>query len=87
MSTENPPRSRPDWGDDVLREENATVLPFRDAALRRPIDVVAWMNSHAPAPQAGDAPDNVIPLTGPAHSSRRARRRFWCGGPPEGEAA
>jgi hypothetical protein len=71
----------------VLREENATVLPFRDAALRRPIDVVAWMNSHAPAPQAVDAPDNVIPLTGLARSSSRARRRFWCGGPPDGEAA
>jgi hypothetical protein len=82
MSTGNPPRSRPDWGDDVLQEENATVLPFRDAALRRPIDVVAWMNSHAPAPRAGDAPDNVIPLA----RSSRARRRFWRG-PPEGEAA
>jgi hypothetical protein len=71
----------------VLREENATVLPFRDAALRRPIDVVAWMNSHAPAPQTANAPDNVIPLAGMARSSRRARRRFWCGGPPDGEAA
>ena len=71
----------------MLREENATVLPFRDAALRRPIDVVAWMNSHAPAPRAGDAPDNVIPLTALARSSRVSRRRFWCGGPPDGEAA
>ena len=71
----------------MLREENATVLPFRDAALRRPIDVVAWVNSHAPAPQAGAARDNVVPLTGVARSSRRARRRFWGGGPPDGEAA
>jgi hypothetical protein len=71
----------------VLREENATILPFRDAALRRPIDVVAWINSHAPSAQPSEAPDNVIPLTHLAHSSRRARRRFWCDGPPDGEAA
>ena len=71
----------------MLREENATVLPFRDAALRRPIDVVAWMNSHAPAAQPCETSDNVIPLNRLSPSSRRARRRFWCDGPPEGEAA
>jgi hypothetical protein len=71
----------------VLREENATVLPFRDAAMRRPIDLVAWTNSHAATTQPDDTPDNVIPLTRFARSSRRAGRRFWCGGPPEGEAA
>ena len=71
----------------MLREENATVLPFRDAALRRPIDVVAWVNSHAPAAQPGEARDNVIPLTHLGRTSRCARRRFWCDGPPGGEAA
>ena len=70
----------------MLREENATVLPFRDAALRRPIDVVAWMNSHAPAAQPGDARDNVIPLThlaavAPCAAPLLVRR------PPGGEAA
>ena len=71
----------------MLREENATVLPFRDAALRRPIDVVAWVNSHTPAPQPGALRDNVIPLTHLGRTSRRARRRFGCDGPPGGEAA
>ena len=71
----------------MLREENATILPFRDAALRRPIDVVAWVNSHAPSTQADELRDNVIPLTHVARSPRRARRRFWCGDPPGGEAA
>lgn len=66
----------------MLREENATVLPFRDAALRRPIDVVAWMQAQAPpATRAADPPDNVIPL------ARRPRGRTWFAGPPDGEAA
>jgi hypothetical protein len=71
----------------VLREETATVLPFRDSALRRPIDVVAWINTHAPL--AGDASelDNVIPLARFARATRRGERRTWFGGPPGGEAA
>jgi hypothetical protein len=66
------------------REETATVLPFRDSLLRRPIDVVAWMNLHVE--RAGDSSgvlDNVVPL------ARVARGRDggpWFGG-PEGEAA
>jgi hypothetical protein len=72
----------------VLRDENATVLPFRDSALRRPIDVVAWMNTHAPQdPESVDARDNVIPLARFSRASRRGACRTWLGGPPEGEAA
>ena len=67
------------------REENATVLPFRDSTLRRPIDVVAWMNAHpARQTETTDAKDNVIAL---ARSARRGRSRTWFGGPPEGDAA
>jgi hypothetical protein len=72
----------------VLREENATVLPFRDAAMRRPIDVVAWMNTRAPsASEPPDALDNVIPLARFAHASRNLTCSTWSGGPPEGDAA
>jgi hypothetical protein len=68
----------------VLREENAIVLPFRDSALRRPIDVVAWRNTHLPyQPDHSEAPDNVVPLA----RSQRGGCRTWLGGPPEGAAA
>jgi hypothetical protein len=71
----------------VLREENAIVLPFRDSALRRPIDVVAWMNTHLPyAPDSTEAPDNVVPLAR-FERSRSGSCRTWLGGPPEGDAA
>lgn len=69
----------------MLREEDAIVLPFRDSALRRPIDVVAWMNALPYQPDF-EAPDNVVPLARFARS-RRGRCRTWLGGPPEGEAA
>jgi hypothetical protein len=71
----------------VLREENATVLLFRDSALRRPIDVVAWMNTHAPhQTESTEAKDNVIQLARFSRS-RRGSCQTWLGGPPEGEAA
>jgi hypothetical protein len=72
----------------VLRDQNATVLLFRDAAMRRPIDVVAWMNTRAPFPSGRTEPlDNVVPLARFARASRGDARRTWCGGPPDGEAA
>ena len=72
----------------MLREENATVLLFRDSALRRPIDVVAWMNTDAPhQAESTDALDNVVPLARSARSRRRDSWQTWLGGPPEGEAA
>ena len=71
----------------MLREENATVLLFRDAALRRPIDVVAWMSTAPRATDSGDALDNVIPLARFARASRRGDCQGSFGGPPEGEAA
>jgi len=71
----------------VLREENAIVLPFRDSALRRPIDVVAWKNTHLPyQPDSIEAPDNLVPLARFARS-RRGGCRTWVDDPPEGEAA
>jgi len=70
----------------VLREENATVLPFRDSALRRPIDVVAWINTHLPQePDATAAPDNLVPLARFSRSWRRGNCPAWL--PPDGEAA
>lgn len=72
----------------MLRAENATVLQFRDSAMRRPIDVVDWMNTHAPhEPEPVDAHDNVIALARFSRTSRRDACRTWLGGPPEGEAA
>jgi hypothetical protein len=71
----------------VLKEETAAILPFRDAAMRRPIDLVEWMNSHASAPEPVIARDNVVQLTYVAKSSKRATRRFFRGGPSGGEAA
>jgi hypothetical protein len=72
----------------VFSDENATVLLFQDAALRRPIDVVAWMNAETPlASKPGEALDNVIPLARFARAARRAQRQSWFAGPPEGEAA
>jgi hypothetical protein len=66
----------------------ATILPFRDAALRQPIEL---------ARATRVAPEDVVPLTPPpdnvvvlapfARSSRRALRPFHLGPPPEGEAA
>ena len=71
----------------MLQEENATVLMFRDSALRRPIDVVAWMNTHLPyQPDATEAPDNVVPLARFARA-RRGGCGTWLGDPPEGDAA
>jgi len=71
----------------VLQEEKATVLQVRDSALHRPIDVVAWTNTHLPyQPDAAETPDNVVPLA-PSARSRRGSCRTWLGGPPEGEAA
>ena len=68
----------------MLRDENATVLPFRDSTMRRPIDVVAWMNAHAPRQtEPTDAKNNVVALS---RSARRGRRT-WFAGPPEGDAA
>jgi hypothetical protein len=71
----------------VIRKETATILPFRDGALRRPIDLVQWTNSHAPAAEPVALGDNVIPLIRLNHPSRLRTRRFLRGGPSGGEAA
>jgi hypothetical protein len=72
----------------MLPNETATILPFRDAALRRPIDLVAWMAAAAPhAADADETPDNVIPLARFARATRRGHCGTRFAGPPDGEAA
>ena len=74
----------------MLSEETAQVLLFRDAALRRPIDVVAFMNATAPLTLVSNqTPDNVVPLPLGRFvpSQGRARRRRWHAGPPAGGEA
>ena len=73
----------------MLSEETAQVLLFRDAALRRPIDVVAFMNATAPLRLVNETPDNVVPLPLGRFvpSLGRARRRRWHTGPPAGGEA
>ena len=70
----------------MFSEENATVLLFRDAALRRPIGVVPPASMERPGGAAQNAPADVISLARFARS-RRARRALWQAPPPEGEAA
>ena len=67
----------------------ATVLPFKDASLRRPHEVARASRAVSPADTAslGPAPDNVIVLASFARSAHRALRPFRLGSPPEGEAA
>ena len=69
----------------MISDHNATVLPFADALLRAPRTASA-----APEPRRtpdADLPDNVIVLARFSRRADRAQRRFWLGGPPEGEAA
>ena len=68
----------------MIAEHGATVIPFTDALLRKPKDE-APREEHD-ALDAG-APDNVILLARFSRRARRAHRRHWLGGPPEGEAA
>ncbi len=68
----------------MIAEHGATVIPFTDALLRRPNDESP--REERLAPEAA-TPDNVIVLARFSRRARRAHRRFWLGGPPEGEAA
>ncbi len=71
----------------MIAEHSATVLPFRDALLREPRkDRSPRVEAERLAPDAA-LPDNVIVLARFSRHSRRAHRRHWLGGPPEGEAA
>ena len=68
----------------MLRDQNARVLPFRDAGMRLPIDDGACMDRETPltaVPQ--DVPTNIISLAAFADRSRGGSR----GGRPEGDAA
>ncbi len=69
----------------MITDHNATVLPFADALLRAPRKA-----SIAPEPRRtsdAELPDNVIVLARFSRRAHRAQRRFWLGGPPDGEAA
>ena len=67
----------------------ATVIPFKDAALRRPHELARASRAVSPADSAslGPLPDNVIVLASFARSARRALRPFELSSPPGGEAA
>lgn len=67
----------------------ATVLPFKDAALRRPHELARASRTVAPADTSplGPAPDNVIVLASFARSARRALRPFELSSAPGGDAA
>lgn len=69
----------------MIADHNATILPFPGALLRAPRKATV-----APEPRRipdGELPDNVIVLARFSRRANRAQRRFWLGGPPEGEAA
>ena len=70
----------------MIAEHGATVIPFTDALLRRPKDETPREERIAPD-AALPLPDNVILLARFSRRARRAHRRYWLGGPPEGEAA
>lgn len=67
----------------------ATVLPFKDAALRRPHEHDRAPRAVSPAETASlePLPDNVIVLASFARSARRALRPFQLSSPPGGDAA
>jgi hypothetical protein len=68
----------------TIAEHSATVLPFKDALLRAPMQ---RRNAEPLRDRTdGPLPDNVIVLARFARRSRTARHH-WIGGPPEGEAA
>ena len=69
----------------MITEKSATVIPFRDAALRAPIDLAAARLALRHEPAGESLPDNVIVLASFARSSWRARR--FLAPPPDGEAA
>ena len=72
----------------MLRHDTATVLLFRDSALRRPIDVVAWMNALGPrASESADGRDNVIPLGRFVRAAHLRGCHPWFDGPLDSEAA
>lgn len=69
----------------MIAEPGATVLPFKDALLRSPRETGPVFD-HRALPER-ELPDNVIVLARFSRRARHAHRRFWLGGPPEGEAA
>ena len=71
----------------MIAEHGATVLPFTDARLRPPRKGTLTTGSDELALPERELPDNVIVLARFSRRARRAHRRHWLGGPPEGEAA
>lgn len=71
----------------MIAEHGATVIPFTDALLRSPKhDSARTADDQRLGPEVA-LPDNVIALARFSRHSRRAHRRHWLGGPPDGEAA
>ena len=71
----------------MIAEPGATVIPFTDALLRAPRETTNARDiNESPLPDS-ELPDNVIVLARFSRRARRAHRRYWLGGPPEGEAA
>jgi hypothetical protein len=68
----------------MIAEHGGKVIPFTDALLRQPKDSVPQDERGA---ADGPLPDNIVQLARFSRQARRAQRRFWLGGPPEGEAA
>ncbi len=71
----------------MITEHDATVLQFSDALLRAPRDITVRANAERVWHTDDHLPDNVIVLARFSRKANRAHRRFWLGGPPEGEAA
>lgn len=69
----------------MLADHNATILQFSDALLRAPRKASVAPDPHRTAD--AELPDNVIVLARFSRRADRAQRRFWIGGPPDGEAA
>jgi hypothetical protein len=71
----------------VFERPSATILPFRDAAIREPIDLTLYRAEHQAATAGeGAAADNVVVLAQYARRGRRFRRVLLAP-PPDGEAA
>ncbi len=71
----------------MIAEHDATVLQFTDALLRAPKEGTSRVSGQDHTTNEGPLPDNVIVLARFSRQANRSHRRYWLGGPPEGEAA
>jgi hypothetical protein len=71
----------------MIAQHGATVLQFTQPRVRAARNGGTRPVARDLTRDDGPLPDNVVSLARFARESRRARGRFWIGGPPEGEAA